>query len=45
MASFSSIAARMVSTGVPEKDATEKATSSLLAPRSSWFSSLLLSFG
>ena len=32
---FSSIAARMVSTGVPEKDATEKATSSLSARRSS----------
>src|SRR5258708_8601149 len=45
MASLSAIAARMVSTGVPEKDAIENATSCLLAPSSNWLSSPLLSVG
>ena len=45
MASLSAIAARMVATGVPEKDAIEKATSCLSALRSNWFNSPLLRVG
>src|SRR6185437_4078711 len=45
VACISSIAARMIRTGVPENEATEKATSSLPARRSNWSNASLSSSG